>query len=42
MKRELKALYYCRSTAPQRANVGHTIEREVIEESKYEECLSCQ
>jgi ribonucleoside-diphosphate reductase alpha chain len=40
-KRELKALYYCRSTAPQRARVGHAIEREVIEESKYEECLSC-
>ena len=41
-KMGLKGLYYCRSTSVQRANVGDEVVREVIEETKYEECLSCQ
>lgn len=42
-KKGLKSLYYCRSTASSRANVGHKVERKVIEETpKYDVCLSCQ
>lgn len=41
-KKGLKGLYYCRSTSVKRANVGQSVEREIIEEEpKYEECLSC-
>jgi len=36
----LKSLYYCRSTAPQKAKIGDKVEREVIQQ--YDECLSCQ
>jgi ribonucleoside-diphosphate reductase alpha chain len=36
----LKSLYYCRSTSKIKASTA--IDREVIEELKYEECLSCQ
>lgn len=39
--KELKSLYYLRSTAPTRATVGNQVTREIIPE-KYEECLSCQ
>lgn len=52
-KQGLKSLYYCRSTSIQRADkVSHQVETAVfdfdkkkdnqVEESKYEECLSCQ
>jgi len=41
-KRGLKSLYYCRSTAANRAKVGQEVKREVIPEKNYEECLSCQ
>lgn len=38
----LKSLYYCRSTTSNRAKVGHKVERDIIKEQNYEECLSCQ
>jgi len=38
----LKGLYYCRSTSPKRATVGHNVERQKIEEVKYDECIGCQ
>jgi ribonucleoside-diphosphate reductase alpha chain len=44
----LKSLYYCRSTSIQRADkVSHKVEQNEIDlnnqqESKYEDCLSCQ
>lgn len=52
-KQGLKSLYYCRSTSIQRADkVSHQVETVIhdlsgkendqVEESKYEECLSCQ
>lgn len=41
-RKGLKSLYYCRSTAASRANVGQEVKREVIPEKNYEECLSCQ
>lgn len=41
-KSGLKGLYYCRSKSPKRATVGGKVERKKIEETKYDECLSCQ
>jgi len=47
-KKGLKSLYYCRSKSIQRAeNINNelstkTINKEISEESNYEECLSCQ
>ena len=41
-RKGLKSLYYCRSTTSNRAKVGHKIERDIIKEQNYEECLSCQ
>lgn len=38
-RKGLKSLYYLRSSAPKRANVGGDKQREKI---NYEECLSCQ
>ena len=43
-KRGLKTLYYCRSTAAKRVNIGGEVQREVINTKPvaYDECLSCQ
>ena len=53
-KKGMKSLYYCRSTSIQRSDkISHNVEQKSFdltpspkdnldEESKYEECLSCQ
>ena len=41
-KKGVKTLYYCRSTSPKRATIGQKVDRkEIFEDNKYAECLSC-